>query len=130
MKQEVNIRRYSIPFKQQVVREYEGGASIQELREKYGIGGGNTIQSWLKKYGREGLRHKLLVIQQPAEQNQIKELKKRNKQLEEVVAQLSLDKLLLEATVAEMEEVLGPDFKKKDAPKSSKKPSRTNKGSQ
>ena len=68
------------------------------------------------------------MIQHPAEQNQLKALKKRTKQLEEVVAQLSLDKLILEATIAEMEEILGPDFKKKDAPKSSKKLNRSNKG--
>lgn len=119
MKQEVNIKRYSISFKQAVVREYEGGASIQELRDKYGIGGGSTIQGWLKKYGREGTRHKLVVIQQPAEQNQLKALKNRNKQLGEVVAQLSLENLMLRATISEMEEVLGSDFKKKDEPKSS-----------
>ena len=38
------IRRYSQAFKQQVVREYEGGASVNSLRHKYGIGSPGTIK--------------------------------------------------------------------------------------
>ena len=33
------IKRYSEAFRQEVVREYEAGSSIAELRQKYGIGG-------------------------------------------------------------------------------------------
>jgi transposase-like protein len=46
------IRRYSQAFKQQVVREYEAGASIYQLLQKYGIGGHNTVKQWVKQYGR------------------------------------------------------------------------------
>jgi transposase-like protein len=106
------IKRYSEAFKLQVVREYEGGTSMHELREKYGIGGGNTVRGWVEKYGRVGVRHKLLVIQSPEEQEQVKQLKVRTSQLEKLVAQLMLDKVMLETTLQVAEERLGLDLKK------------------
>ena len=110
--QKTIIKRYSEAFKQQVVREYEGGGSIHGLSEKYGIHGGNTIRGWLKKYAREGIRHKLLLIQSPEEQEQVKQLKSRTSQLEKLVAQLMLDKVMLETTLQVAEAQLGVDFKK------------------
>jgi len=118
MGQKSIVKRYSIAFKQQVVKEYEAGSSVNELRAKYGIGGGSTIQGWVQRYGREGTRHKLLVIQSPQEQNQVKVLKERVGQLEKVVAQLTLDKLMLEASLAEAEAQLGGVVKKNGAHKS------------
>ena len=43
------IVRYSMSFKQQVVRELESGrfSSISEVKEHYGITGASTIQNWL-----------------------------------------------------------------------------------
>lgn len=111
MKKQV-MKRYSEAFKHQVVREYEAGESLTALGEKYGIGGGNTIREWVKKYAREGVRHKMLVIQSPEEQDQMKALKARNEQLERLVAQLMLDKVMLESTLQVAEERLGMDLKK------------------
>lgn len=56
------VIRYSEAFKRQVVEELEGGRyrSVEEVRKKYGIGGGDTVQKWVKKYGREHLSRKLL----------------------------------------------------------------------
>lgn len=123
MKHSKVIRKYSVAFKQQVVREYEGGASLLALKERYGIGGGSTVRVWVEKYGREGLRHKVMVVQSPAEQNQVKVLKERIEQLEKVVAQLSLEKLML-ATVLEVAEAeLGIELKKNGGRPSSSKPS-------
>ena len=118
MSQKIIIKRYSIAFKQKVVKEYEAGDSMKELRDRYGIGGGSTIQKWIEKYGREGTRHKLIVIQSPQEQNQLKVLKKRVGQLEKVVAQLTLDKIMLEASLAEAEARLGVTVKKNGAARS------------
>ncbi|MEZ4615407.1 MAG: transposase [Caldilineaceae bacterium] len=73
----IPYKRYSIGFKRQVVQEYEAGASATELRRKYGIGGGSTISSWINQYGREGSRYKRMVIQEPEEQNRVKELEER-----------------------------------------------------
>ena len=84
-------KRYSIAFKQEGVREYEPGGTILEWRQKYGIGGGSRIQGWLEKYGCSGLRHKLLVMQRPAERKQVKELQAKIGQLEKVVAQLTVE---------------------------------------
>jgi transposase-like protein len=104
--------KYSLAFKQQVVREYEGGASLHELKERYGIGGGNTVRQWVEKYGRAGVRHKVVVIQSAAEQNQVKVMKEKVGQLEKLVAQLSLDKLMLETILEVAEAELGMELKK------------------
>lgn len=118
MKSEAVIKRYSQAFRQEVVKEYEAGSSISDLRKKYGIAGGNTVQAWIRQYGREGLRRKLMVIQQPEEQNLVKVYKDHINQLEKVVARLSLDKLILEASLAEAEARSGEDVKKNGEAKS------------
>jgi len=113
------IKKYSTAFKKQVVQEYEDGATLYELDKKYGITGRTTIKKWVQKYSRKGLRHKLMVIQTPEEQNETKELKKKIAQLEKAVAQLTLDKLMLESTLEVVEEELGELPKKSGEPGSS-----------
>lgn len=110
--EKIAIRRYSEAFKKQVVREYEAGASASSLREKYGIKGRSTINTWLKKYGREGSRYKLMVIQKPEEQARVKELEKRVQELERALAQVMLDKLMLESLVEVIEAEEGVEVKK------------------
>ena len=114
------VKRYSEAFKKQVVREYEAGESQPTLRRKYGIQGTNTITYWVRKYGHKGLRHELVVIQRAEEQQEEKALKKRIKQLEAAVAQLTLDKMVLEVSLAEAEKLLGTNVKKNDKQRSSK----------
>ena len=80
------IKRYSLAFKQKVVREYEAGASLSALGRKYGIGGTTTVQKWVKKYGQAGVRHKQMLIQDPSDQEKTKQLKQRVVQLEKLVA--------------------------------------------
>jgi transposase-like protein len=115
-------KRYSIAFKQQVVREYEAGASAKRLREKYGIAGPGTINAWLKQYGREGSRYKLMVIQSPDEQNRVKRLEEQVRLLESALAQSQLNVLMLESVVAVADEHFETDLKKTFAPKSSPTP--------
>jgi transposase-like protein len=110
--EKIPIIRYSEAFKKQVVSEYEQGATASSLREKYGIKGRSTINTWLKKYGREGSRYKLMVIQKPEEQNRVKQLEKRVQQLEQVLAQVMVEKLMLESLVEVIEEQEGPGLKK------------------
>ena len=112
------VKRYSKAFKLQVVREYEAGATLHQLRQKYGIGGGSTVQGWVAKYGRAGVRHQLLIIQSPVEQEQVKQLQQQVAQLEKALAQLTVEKLLLETTLAVAEEELGIRLKKKGVGKS------------
>lgn len=110
-------KRYSIAFKKQVVREYEAGKSATYLRKKYGIVGGSTITGWVKQYGREGSRYKLMVIQTPEEQNYVKELESRVRLLETALAQSHLDVLMLDSVVTVADKELGMDLKKSFAPK-------------
>ena len=110
--EKIPLIRYSEAFKKQVVREYEAGVSAKRLREKYGISGRNTITTWLKKYGREGSRYKLMVIQTPEEQERVKQLEKRVQELESALAQVMLDKLMLESLVEVLEAAEGSEVKK------------------
>lgn len=116
------IKRYSMAFKKQVVEEYESGTSIARLQRKYGIPNGPTIKRWVKQYSPEGVRHQIMHIQRPEEQEQVKEQQQRIAELEQVVAQLALDKFMLESSLAVAEAQLGYEVKKKDVTKSSVKP--------
>lgn len=117
------VKRYSIAFKKQVIQEYEAGATIAELQRKYGLSNGPTVKRWISQYSREGVRHKVMHIQRPEEQEQVKELQKRLAEMEKLVAQLSLDKFMLESSLAVADEELGYTLKKKTVTKSSARPS-------
>jgi transposase-like protein len=108
------MKRYSEAFKLQVVSEYEGGQSARALRQKYGVTGNSTIERWVKKYGHVGLRHELVVIQRPEEREREKMLEERVKELESAVAQLTLEKIVLETSLEEAENLLGVAVKKND----------------
>ena len=110
--EKIAIRRYSEAFKKQVVREYEEGAAANSLREKYGIKGSSTVSKWVKKYGREGSRYKLMVIQKPEEQERVKALEKRVQELEHALGQVMIEKLMLESLVEVIEEEEGVGVKK------------------
>ena len=108
----VIIKRYSLAFKQAVVREYEAGESLTSLGHKYGITGATTIKKWVERFGRYGTRHKLMTIQKPEEQNRIHELEQRITDLEKALAQTTLDKLMLTATLEVVEREYAIDVKK------------------
>ena len=119
------IKRYSEAFKRQVVSEYEAGLSAGALHKKYGITGCETITRWVRKYAHVGLREELVVIQHADERQREKALEVRVRELETAVAQLTLEKIVLEYSLAEAEQLLGMDVKKNDAPPSSKPASKT-----
>ncbi len=122
--EKIAIRRYSEAFKKQVVREYEAGVRARDLREKYGIKGGSTVTNWVKKYGREGSRYKLMVIQKPEEQERVKALEKRVQELEHALAQVMIEKLMLESLVEVVEKEEGPGVKKNIGQRSLSGPNR------
>ena len=122
------IKRYSMAFKKQVVQEYEAGASIEGLRRKYGISGKQTVRNWINQYGRTGVRHQMIAIDDADVRAENQVLQERIANLEKLVAQLSLDKLMLESTLTVAEKELGYAVKKKRATKSSRKRSRTENG--
>jgi transposase-like protein len=118
-------KRYSEAFKRQVVCEYEDGFSVQDLRRKYGITGNGTIERWVRQYANAGLRQELITIQRAAERERERQLQQRVRELEAAVSQLTLEKIVLESTVAEAEKLLGQEVKKNDARPSSKSVSNT-----
>ncbi|HEY5571965.1 MAG TPA: transposase [Anaerolineales bacterium] len=113
------IKRYSEAFRQEVVREYEAGSNIADLRKKYGIGGERTIQGWIEKYSHSGLRHQLIHIQRADEANRVRELEARVGELEGALGKVTLEKLILESTLEVLEAEYGIEAKKNAASSSS-----------
>jgi len=125
------IIRYSSNFKQQVIRELESGrfGTIGEAREHYGIGGSRTVQLWLRKYGRNHLCAKIVRVEMPDEKDQIRQLKKQVKQLQQMLGRKDAEKAISEAFLEIACEKLGEDveeFKKKADSLLSDKPGEDN----
>ena len=107
-------KRYSEAFKQQVVSEYEGGVSVNALKKRYGIGGSETINLWIKKYGRDGFRHELIRIQSADEIEKIKDLEMKVEELERSLGRVTLEKLKLESIIEELKASYGVEIKKNE----------------
>jgi transposase-like protein len=106
------IKRYSQAFKQQVVREYETGASATSLAQRYGIGTHTTIKKWVKQYGRSGFRTETVVIQTVEDQLEVQEMKTRIAALESALAESVLENRMLAATLTVASAELKLDLKK------------------
>lgn len=106
------IKRYSQAFKQQVVREYEAGASTYSLVQKYGIGDQKTVKRWVEAYGRSGYRTELVVIQSREDQMEFKAMKERISELEKALAESVLTGRMLDATLEVASRALSMDLKK------------------
>ena len=85
--------RYSEAFKLKVVNELETGklTSFGEAKERYGIRSWSTISDWLRKYGKNHLLNKVVVVQKADEKSEIKKYKDRVKKLEKALANAHLD---------------------------------------
>ena len=107
-------KRYSEAFRIQVVREYEKeGMSLNQLHQRYGVSN-ITLKKWIAKYSTQGLRYNLMTIQTPEEQDRLKALTTENARLKAMVADLMLEKAILESTVAVIERDYGIDAKKNE----------------
>lgn len=92
------IIRYSEPFKLQILKELEqGDLSIHDIQKKYGITGGETIRSWVRKYGKLNLMNRIVRIETPNEQNRLKELEKENQKLKIALAEAHLKQVTSES---------------------------------
>ena len=108
------IIRYSDCFKQSVVSEIEkNGLTIQQARDRFGIKGTNTIQLWLKKYGRHHLLNKVVRVETKDQINELKQLREENKRLKIAYAELAIDHKLSEKVLEKADEMMGLDLKKK-----------------
>lgn len=90
------IIRYSEAFKRRVVDEIASGKfpSISKARRAYGITGATTIVHWIKKYGREDILPKYIKVETMNERDELKEAKKRIRELEAALADVQIDKYL------------------------------------
>lgn len=112
--------RYSEAFKRQVVGGLEQGrwGSLNAVCRVYGIGGTATIARWVRRYGREDVLPKNVRIQTLKERDELKEARKRIRELEAAVADAHIDYCLEKGFLQAACDRLGEDmesFKKKHA---------------
>ena len=115
------VLRYSMSFKRQVVSELESGRfdSIGQVSEHYGITGSETVRKWLRKFGRNHLCPKVIRVEKPNEQDQVRQLKKQIKQLKEALGQTQAENVINQEFLKIACEEMGQDvdaFKKKPIP--------------
>lgn len=117
--------RYSLAFKQKVVGEIESGKlTIREAHKLYDIGGSQTIQEWIRKFGKNHLLTKVVRIEMKDEKDKLKELEKEKRALESALAQSQLKVISLESLIESVEEQYNIDVKKNFGSKVLKKVSR------
>jgi len=114
----MTILRYSEAFKRQVVEEIGRGKhrSPYAAQEAYGIKGHETVNKWVRKYGREDLLPKRLRIETMKEIDELKEARKQIRILKAAVADAHIDCCLEKGFLRAACDRLGvtPDeFKKK-----------------
>lgn len=112
--------RYSEAFKRQVVSEIEAGklATIGEANRVYGIRGATTVTQWIRKYGSEGTLPKKVKIETLKERDELKDARKRIRQLEAALSDAHIDCSLGDSYLKIACERLGTEvseFKKKNA---------------
>ena len=107
------LMRYSTAFKQKVVSEIESGKfSLEKARKIYDIGGGSTIHTWIKKFGKNHLLSKVVKVEMKHETDKLKELENQKRQLESALAQAHLKIICLESTIECINEHYHIDAKK------------------
>ena len=107
------MNRYSIGFKLRVVEEIEKeGLLIEEVRRRYGIKGGQTVQNWIRKFGKNHLLNTIVRIETMEEKDQLKKLQEENRKLKMALADSIMEKRCLEVLVEEVNKVYKTDVKK------------------
>lgn len=105
--------RYSESFKLEIIRYIEEeGYSINDIKKRYDIKGGQTVQSWIKKYGKNQLLNKIIKVQTMKEIDELKRLREENKALKLAYAELSLEHKCSEKVIELADEMFGMDLKK------------------
>lgn len=105
--------RYSEAFKRKVVQDIITGIySANKAREVYDIGGKMTIYKWLDQYGIPTKFNKQGVKMKKQKSQSLTDLQARIRLLEQVVADLSLEKKILETTIDIANQTYNLDLKK------------------
>lgn len=112
-REEKTVIRYSISFKQKVVREIEEeGLSLSEAARRYGIKGGQTIQNWLRKFGKNHLISKIVRVEMKGEKDRVKELEAELKRVKLALADATLKNDVLETIITLASDHYQTDIKK------------------
>ena len=106
------IIRYSVSFKQMIVREIEQGSGIELVRKKYDIKGGSTIQQWISNFGKNHLLNKIVKIETMDERSKLKQLEADNKRLKIALADAYMAKDCLEGVIKMANQEYKTDLKK------------------
>jgi transposase-like protein len=114
------LRRYSIAFKRAVVAEVEAGQyTAVEAAKVHGVNY-VSVYKWLKEHGGPSSQTRIVRVEMPDERTGLKELEKRNRELERALANAQIKIMTLEASLEILEERTGQRIKKKtDSPSSS-----------
>ena len=104
--------RYSVGFKRRVVNELEAGETLGSLRMRYGINGGQTIQSWVRKFGKNHLMNKIVRIETMDEKDRLKQLEDEVRKLKLALADSLLAQRSLEVVIEEANKEYKTDLKK------------------
>jgi transposase-like protein len=108
------VLRYSNCFKRNVVESIErDGLSIEDCRRLYGIGGSETIQKWIRKFGKNELLNKLVMVQTLDERDELKRLREEVKRLKVAYADLAIAHRIDQKVIEVADELYGFDLKKK-----------------
>ena len=115
-----DLKRYSISFKQKVVKEIEQeGLGLMEAKRRYGIGGAETINLWLRKFGKQHLLNRVIRVETKGEKDRVLELEKEVKKLKLALADSYLARDCAEEVIKQAGKLYGEDLKKKFGEKAS-----------
>jgi len=99
------VIRYSEAFKLKVVSQIEEGElTVAEARRVYDISNRGTIDNWLRRRGKTHLIPNVIRVTMKTETDRIKELERRNRQLERALADERLRTFALESEIEVYEE--------------------------
>jgi transposase-like protein len=114
MQEQRSVIRYSPAFKRKIVEEIESGKfTVGEVRRIYDIKGSDTIERWLKKFGREHLLSRVIRVEMRDEKDKLKDLERQKRELESALAQAHLKILSLETMIDIAEDRFDIKIKKK-----------------
>ena len=107
------VIRYSLSFKQRIIREMEDeGLTKAEVSRKYGIKGTRTVHQWIRKFGKNNLLSKSIRIETMEEKDRIKQLQELIKKLKVGLADSLLAQRCLEVVIEEAGKEYKTDLKK------------------
>ena len=113
-KKERKVIRYSISFKQKVVKEIQQeGLSISEASRRYGITGGETVKKWIKELGKNHLLNTVIRVEMKGEKDRLREMEKEILKLKAALADAYLARDCAEEVIKQAGKIYQTDLKKK-----------------